>query len=177
MLSLFHFPTLFLKRRRREEKDWKCKGQQYNNRDWRSFNIETDFGGYNIWLCAWRLLLCVTLSKQRECWKLRDWRLSSEFDSRVHGQPSIHWSLDFSSFLCFFWTTWVRRRWKWEVIWRNNRFFPANEPSQLNQLHSPTDYQTRPRRSLRRTRTRIGTGNRHFQPIQRQRVNNRKLRR
>ena len=42
--------------------------------------------------CAWRLLLCVTLSKQRECWKLRDWRLSSEFDSRVHGQPSIHGS-------------------------------------------------------------------------------------
>ena len=39
-------------------------------------------------LCAWRLLLCVTLSKQRECWKLRDSRLSSEVDSRVHGQPS-----------------------------------------------------------------------------------------
>ena len=28
------------------------------------------------------------LSKQRECWKLRDSRLSSEVDSRVHGQPS-----------------------------------------------------------------------------------------
>ena len=40
-------------------------------------------------LHSWRLLLCVTLSKQRECWKLRDSRLNSEFDSRVHGQPSI----------------------------------------------------------------------------------------
>ena len=38
--------------------------------------------------CAWRLLLCVTLSKQRECWKLRDSRLNSEFDSRIHDQPS-----------------------------------------------------------------------------------------
>ena len=36
-------------------------------------------------------ILCVT-SKQRECWKLRDSRLNSEFDSRVHGQPSISFS-------------------------------------------------------------------------------------
>jgi hypothetical protein len=27
------------------------------------------------------------VSKQRECWKLRDSRLTSEFKSRVHGQP------------------------------------------------------------------------------------------
>jgi len=27
-------------------------------------------------------------TKQRECWKFLDWWLNSEFDSRVHGQPS-----------------------------------------------------------------------------------------
>jgi hypothetical protein len=29
-------------------------------------------------------------TKERECWKLRDSRLNSEFDSRVHGQPYFH---------------------------------------------------------------------------------------
>ena len=28
-------------------------------------------------------------SKERECWKFLDWRLTSENDSRLHGQPSI----------------------------------------------------------------------------------------
>jgi hypothetical protein len=28
-------------------------------------------------------------SKERECWKFLDWRLNSENDSRLHGQPSI----------------------------------------------------------------------------------------
>ena len=28
-------------------------------------------------------------TKQRECWKFLDWWLNSEFDSRVHGQPSL----------------------------------------------------------------------------------------
>ena len=27
-------------------------------------------------------------TKKRECWKFLDWRLNSENDSRVHGQPS-----------------------------------------------------------------------------------------
>ena len=27
-------------------------------------------------------------SKERECWKFLDWRLNSENDSRLHGQPS-----------------------------------------------------------------------------------------
>eukprot|EP00415_Alexandrium_ostenfeldii_P002546 UN2546 len=28
-------------------------------------------------------------AKERECWKFLDWRLNSENESRVHGQPSI----------------------------------------------------------------------------------------
>ena len=28
-------------------------------------------------------------TKKRECWKFLDWRLNSENDSRVHGQPSF----------------------------------------------------------------------------------------
>ena len=28
-------------------------------------------------------------SKEWECWKLLDWRLNSENDSRLHGQPSM----------------------------------------------------------------------------------------
>ena len=28
-------------------------------------------------------------TKERECWKFLDWRLASENDSRLHGQPSI----------------------------------------------------------------------------------------
>jgi hypothetical protein len=28
------------------------------------------------------------VEKERECWKFLDWRLNSENDSRVHGQPS-----------------------------------------------------------------------------------------
>ena len=31
-------------------------------------------------------------TKERECWKLRDSRLNSEFDSRVHGQPYFSFS-------------------------------------------------------------------------------------
>ena len=29
------------------------------------------------------------VEKERECWKFLDWRLNSENDSRVHGQPSL----------------------------------------------------------------------------------------
>ena len=32
-------------------------------------------------------------TKKRECWKFLDWRLNSENDSRVHGQPSFTGSL------------------------------------------------------------------------------------
>ena len=41
-------------------------------------------------------------SKERECWKFLDWRLNSENDSRVHGQPSFaiavstQWFMDLS---------------------------------------------------------------------------------
>ena len=41
-------------------------------------------------------------SKERECWKFLDWRLNSENDSRLHGQPSIvlfYFFYLFSSFL------------------------------------------------------------------------------
>ena len=38
------------------------------------------------------LLICYiprVEAKERECWKFLDWRLNSENESRVHGQPSI----------------------------------------------------------------------------------------
>ena len=41
-------------------------------------------------------------TKKRECWKFLDWRLNSENDSRVHGQPSFaiavstQWFMDLS---------------------------------------------------------------------------------
>ena len=42
-------------------------------------------------------------TKKRECWKFLDWRMNSENDSRVHGQPSFA-SL---SFLLFGLPSWV----------------------------------------------------------------------
>ena len=36
-------------------------------------------------------------TKKRECWKFLDWRMNSENDSRVHGQPSFASSFQSSS--------------------------------------------------------------------------------
>ena len=37
-------------------------------------------------------------SKEWECWKLLDWRLNSENDSRLHGQPFLFLSYTINLF-------------------------------------------------------------------------------